>query len=308
MEFQYYPMLLFISFFSLIVFNSAQEPSLSPDSPPNLQSSSSPTLALSTDEVYIPQTIYTPSISDPPSESIAPSTEGVPPPLAYSTDHFSIPPGAYPPSEAVPPFNSDAPESALPFASSADHVSLPPDTYSPTESDAQSESIASSITTDSNAPSESVPSSTNIHPTIKKIADSTDFPDLFVSTVVPLLKGKSDITSVLEVAMKVSTDLTNSALLAAKKAAEMPGTPPEMISILGDCSDSYDTAVYNFQHAMDALAAHDIGTMNTMLTAVLTDVGDCEDGFTGMSSPLSAYAEKVTKMTSNCLAIISLIH
>ncbi|CAK9145652.1 unnamed protein product [Ilex paraguariensis] len=157
-------------------------------------------------------------------------------------------------------------------------------------------------------PPVSVPPSTNIDPTIEKICASTDYPDLCLSTVTPLLKGKNDIVSVLEVAIKASTNSTNLGLIMAKKLANMPGNTPEMVSILNDCTNSYDTALYNFRNAMDAFPGRDIGTMNTMLSAVITNVGDCEDGLSGMDSPLSNCADKVIKMTSNCLAIISLIH
>jgi len=53
--------------------------------------------------------------------------------------------------------------------------------------------------------------------------------------------------------------------------------------------------------------ARDIGTINTMLSAALTDFVTCEDEFSGETSELSPYDDKGTKMASNCLAIASLI-
>ncbi|KAL6548199.1 hypothetical protein OROGR_008620 [Orobanche gracilis] len=91
--------------------------------------------------------------------------------------------------------------------------------------------------------------------------------------------------------------------------ADAPGVPPELASVLRDCKDSYDDAVYNFESTIDAFPRRDIGTMNSMLSAVITDVGDCEDGFSGFGeeSPFSSVADRLTNMTSNCLAIVSLL-
>jgi len=89
----------------------------------------------------------------------------------------------------------------------------------------------------------------------------------------------------------------------------MPGVPPQVASIVRDCKDSYDEAMSNFEKAMNALPEGDFGTVNIMLSAVITDIGDCEDGLSGTGStfPISDYAEKLTNMTSNCLAIASLM-
>jgi len=89
----------------------------------------------------------------------------------------------------------------------------------------------------------------------------------------------------------------------------MPGVPPQVASIVRDCKDSYDEAMSNFEKAMNALPERDFGTVNIMLSAVITDMGDCEDGLSSTRSifPISDYAEKLTNMTSNCLAIASLI-
>lgn len=108
--------------------------------------------------------------------------------------------------------------------------------------------------------------------------------------------------------MEVGTKATKVALSLAKRLAKRPGTPPYMVSILKECKESYDSALYNYEEAMIALPKRDIGRMNSMLSAVITDVGDCEDEFSGEKSPLLMYGDRVTKMTSNCLAIVSLIH
>ncbi|PIN07783.1 Pectinesterase [Handroanthus impetiginosus] len=151
--------------------------------------------------------------------------------------------------------------------------------------------------------------SNDINPKLKQICESTDHPSLCLATVAPFLKGKVDVPSVLEVAIKASDKLAKYAFSLAKSFTEKPGTPPELASVLEECKDSYDTVVYNFQNTIDAFQRRDIGTMNSMLSAVITDVGDCEDAFSGLGaeSPLWGIADKLTNMTSNCLAVVSLL-
>lgn len=96
--------------------------------------------------------------------------------------------------------------------------------------------------------------------------------------------------------------------LAVALAAKLASMPSPLASIYGDCKDSYNDAVENFESAKDALVTGDVGTMNSMLSAAITDFGDCDDGLLGQSSPLLDVDLALIHMTSNCLAIVSLIH
>lgn len=152
--------------------------------------------------------------------------------------------------------------------------------------------------------------SVQLSPKIKEICDSTDHPLLCQSTISPSLKGNdADVSSVLKVAIDVTTKLADAGFSFAKRVADKEDNPPELASVLKDCRDSYDSVVYNFENAKSAFPERDMGTMNSMLSAVITNVGDCEDFFAqaGMDSPFSGLADKLTNMTSNCLAIISLM-
>lgn len=152
--------------------------------------------------------------------------------------------------------------------------------------------------------------SVGTEPELKKICDSTDHPILCLSTIGPLVKGKVTVDSALDIAVRASNEFAKQGLAVVKQLAKKAGTPADVLSTLKDCKDSYETAVDNFEKTLEAFAAHDIGTMRSMLSAVITFVGDCEDEFAQMqsSSPLSTYAQKLTEMTSNCLAITSLTH
>ncbi|KAJ8528868.1 hypothetical protein K7X08_030608 [Anisodus acutangulus] len=140
----------------------------------------------------------------------------------------------------------------------------------------------------------------------KKICDNTDYPDLCTATVAPFLRGNTvNVQQVLEVAMKASDQFAKLGFAAFKRASESPATPPKTKKMLKTCLDSWDTVLYNYEQAIEALRINDSGRMSTTLSAAITDISDCEDAFEGVVSPLIGYGEKMTKMTSNCLAIVS---
>ncbi|KAF7151272.1 hypothetical protein RHSIM_Rhsim02G0004500 [Rhododendron simsii] len=156
---------------------------------------------------------------------------------------------------------------------------------------------------------EAVPQSLHTDPSLKKICAATDFPEVCISSIAPLLNGKTDPISVVELAIKAATEHTQVAVATATKIATSPGIAPDIASTISDCKDSYDDALDNFQKALDALSSRDVGTMNSMLSAAITDFSDNDDFLAGKaSSPvLLEFNAKLSKMTSNCLAIVSLI-
>ncbi|KAK9121183.1 hypothetical protein Syun_018800 [Stephania yunnanensis] len=57
------------------------------------------------------------------------------------------------------------------------------------------------------------------------------------------------------------------------------GPDPKIKKALQDCSDSYDEAVGNVNNARDSFSKNDNKATNINLTAVLDNVGTCEDSF-----------------------------
>ncbi|KAL7123763.1 hypothetical protein ABFS83_14G004100 [Erythranthe nasuta] len=149
-----------------------------------------------------------------------------------------------------------------------------------------------------------------VDPNLKKICEYTDHPALCFSTVTPLLKGgKANANTVLEVAVKAGETLAKSAYAVVKSLAAKPGTPPDVFSTLKDCKDGYETVVDNYEETLGSFSVHDLGTVRAKLSGILTWIGDCEDEFHDMGaiSPLTGYAQMLTNMTSNCLAISELL-
>ncbi|TYI92462.1 hypothetical protein E1A91_D02G072700v1 [Gossypium mustelinum] len=121
-------------------------------------------------------------------------------------------------------------------------------------------------------------------PQIKSLCAKTEYPDLCLTTIAPFFNGKTDIASVT-------------------------------ISGLKGCYEMYDDALDNMQNAMDAIPVHDIGTIETMVSAAITDYGTCDDGFTRQPnpvpdgvSPMVDINENLQNIGSIILAITDLLH
>lgn len=318
--------LLILSFSLLAVYHSAQSdlsPAVSPPKP-NSSPESSPVQSPSPGPATEPADGPT-AISPEPADGPTPISSPSPSPAEAKdlSNDVASPPSidSDPPSTSISPV-ADGPTESDDWSTDSDDES----TYSddgPTVSDVGStksddgfmvNDVGSTVSNDGNdGPDLSFSTifsqSSQVNPKVKEICDSTDHPALCLATVVPFLKGKDDIPSVLEVVIDAGAKLSNYGLTLTKSLAEKPDTPPEVVSVLNDCKESYDTAVTNFQNTIDAFRERDIGTMNSMLSAVITDVEDCEDGFSGLGekSMLSDLAGKLTNITSNCLAIVSLL-
>ncbi|KAF7145896.1 hypothetical protein RHSIM_Rhsim04G0235100 [Rhododendron simsii] len=235
--------------------------------------------------VSVPTAAPSPSPSLEPSRVEAPTPSPTPsasPSLEPSTVEAPTPSPSLSPSPSLGPSTVEASTPAP--VPSQNYISFPPS---------------------SNPPSQpaSGPSSTN-H-ALESICKSTDYPDLCISTISPFLDGPTDPETVVGIAIKGATEHTK---IAVSLAAKLALAPSPLASVYGDCKDSYDDALENFESAMNALAVGDVGTMNSMLSAAITDFSDCDDGLLGKSSPLLDVDSALSQMTSNCLAITSLIH
>ncbi|KAB2040222.1 hypothetical protein ES319_D02G068000v1 [Gossypium barbadense] len=154
-------------------------------------------------------------------------------------------------------------------------------------------------------------------PQIKSLCAKTEYPDLCLTTIAPFFNGKTDIASVVEMLIKAGTEQTKQANATATKMAADPkyADDPKTISGLKGCYEMYDDALDNMQNAMDAIPVHDIGTIETMVSAAITDYGTCDDGFTRQPnpvpdgvSPMVDINENLQNIGSIILAITDLLH
>ncbi|CAB4274906.1 unnamed protein product [Prunus armeniaca] len=278
---------LIILFFFLLCFNFAQAvckprnlnlryltiPSTSPNSPSNSQPAMPPT--------------------KPQPGQFFPSWRPAGPPPSRTASAPN--PSSQPPEKPPPAGNS---------------ISLSPSSTSFLRhpSDNPKDSPRSNLFTQSTYP-KSASSFVPPNPAIQQICKNTDYPDICVSSVAPFLPlvPKLDPVAVLEMTIKAATTHAKLSLAAASKLVLMNNIARGTAAALSDCKDMYGDALDGLQSAMDAIQSRDIGTINSMLSGVVTDAVTCGDGFEGENSPLGDYDDKLHKMASNCLAIASLI-
>ncbi|XP_010486189.1 PREDICTED: predicted GPI-anchored protein 58 [Camelina sativa] len=271
------------------------------------------------------------SESESPSPAPAPGPEVMNPITspAYSPadetdieDYPAASPEAPTPAEADIDSPAASPQSPTPTESDIiDSPAASPEAPTPAESDIDSPAASPE---DSNPPSEEddletssspspsalsgidvLSSAKNIlntpllSPEIKTICGKTDFPPLCESSVSPLLPAqlKPDVSSVLVLAIQASVNATRAAMAIVEKLAA------------DDCKELYDDALANLEDATNAVKSRDFATVNTNLSAAMTDYSTCNDGFeeAGEPNPLADVGGKLTKMVSNCLAISTLI-
>lgn len=156
-----------------------------------------------------------------------------------------------------------------------------------------------------------------VSPAVRDICHKTDYPLLCISSLLPYLaagggRGKTDVLSVLHMEIEASLHASQRALDAVSRMVEEPSTPSETKENLEVCKENYSDAIDNLKDAEAAIPTGDVGRLNSVLSAVLSDFGTCEDGFAdsapGSTSPTARYYDPLRKLASNCLAISSLIH
>ncbi|CAH2054770.1 unnamed protein product [Thlaspi arvense] len=229
-----------------------------------------------------------------PADSVSPAQ----PPAEIDMD--SPPPSLEAPTDSDSPAQSPA---EIDMVSPAPSAEAPADSVSPTNPPSQENSVVPSPTATSgktfmNKP-KNILNQPLLSPEIKSICGKTDFPPLCESSVSPLLTAqlKPDASTVLVLAIQSSINATKAAMAIVDKVAA------------ADCQELYDDAVANLEDAINAVKSRDIATVNTNLSAAMTDYSTCNDGFeeSGEPNPLAEVGDKLTNMVSNCLAISTLI-
>ncbi|KAJ0033899.1 hypothetical protein Pint_24361 [Pistacia integerrima] len=149
----------------------------------------------------------------------------------------------------------------------------------------------------------SIPSETNNIPEITKICNSTDRPALCVKFITPLYS--SDTLSVLDKTITATAHQIKLARAAITNLAKTPTLQSTKQSDYQDCKESYEDALENLQNAKNAIPQLDIGTINSMLSAAVTDFSDCDD-FSNNPHILK-FDDILRNLVSTCLVVASSI-
>ncbi|KAI3414408.1 PMEI domain-containing protein, partial [Psidium guajava] len=146
--------------------------------------------------------------------------------------------------------------------------------------------------------------------TVVDICHQTDYPDICISTVGAHLKGTANPLSMLAAEIEACTEKTKSAAAEVVKVAADPSASSADKMALRTCKENYDSALDSLSNAQKAASAHDVGTLNSELSAVITYASTCDDSFTELSlkSPVEGADRILQKLGSNCLAIATQAH
>ncbi|KAB2616354.1 hypothetical protein D8674_022942 [Pyrus ussuriensis x Pyrus communis] len=129
-----------------------------------------------------------------------------------------------------------------------------------------------------------------------------------VYTILPFEHGAADPISALQIEIKACLNRMQQALAQFKKLGGLSASDMSTVQV---CQEEYESAVDDLNGATDAIVAHDVGTIQTRLSGVITYLGTCDDAVAespGFKLPFKD-EDVVTlrKLASNCMAISTLL-
>ncbi|KAJ7973069.1 pectinesterase inhibitor-like [Quillaja saponaria] len=154
----------------------------------------------------------------------------------------------------------------------------------------------------------------NVDPTLLKICGVTDDPALCANSILPTIKaGPVDPVNVLETEIEACTNETTKVVAYIDTIVNDPKySSPMARDALDACKETYSDIRDSLKDAKKAVDGHDVGTLSTMLSAVITDIGTCDDGFVEMEIPspfeLFDVRTKLDKLAGICLSMAKLVN
>ncbi|XP_022761270.1 vegetative cell wall protein gp1-like [Durio zibethinus] len=248
-----------------------------------------------------PSHVYTP-ISQPPPSPPAPRTTSAPvPPTPPKSQSSASSPRASKASTSLPSTSSaSAPVPPMPPQETPDS--------SPDLSSLKSKLPTIQISLPIVSLNSGAGSKIVSDPEIKSLCGKTDQPALCLATISPFFNGKTDLASVIGMLIKAGIEQTKQAIATAAKMATDPKySNPKTLSKLNDCKEIYDDALDNMQEAIEAIPLKDVGTIETMISAAISDYGTCDDGFTGQPNPIPEGVSPMAKINENLMNIAGVI-
>ncbi|KAJ4850338.1 hypothetical protein Tsubulata_037454 [Turnera subulata] len=149
---------------------------------------------------------------------------------------------------------------------------------------------------------------TSKDPTLQKLCGATDHPEACLSTIGPFLKGSADPDNILRTGIQGINKVFELAMNTAEKLMKDPSLSNWVKQCLDVCIESFDSGLSDNEKALAALNDKDMGTLQTMLSAAISDVSSCTDAFAeqaGTESPLKGMEQQLDKLASNNMAICS---
>ncbi|XP_077240377.1 putative invertase inhibitor [Tasmannia lanceolata] len=121
---------------------------------------------------------------------------------------------------------------------------------------------------------------------------------------------KTDVKGLAEISINLSIIQATEAISQLRTLIMNNSNDAYTDGCLKDCLDDYIDAVGNLRECNKAFSEGSYGTVNTLVTAAMSDSGACEDGFQekpGYVSPLIGRSDFFNKLCSNSLSITNLL-
>lgn len=143
-----------------------------------------------------------------------------------------------------------------------------------------------------------------------EICDVTSNPQLCKSSISSHMEGSTiDPKSALKTEIEESIKEVQKAIATLNSLTKDSAASHAEVECYDTCLENFDMAVEDLKAGLESIDAGDTGRMESVLTAVLTDLMTCDDTFAemGVDSPLDNLSTKMNKFASNCLAISKLL-
>lgn len=138
----------------------------------------------------------------------------------------------------------------------------------------------------------------------------TSNPQLCRTSIASHINGPTvDPTTALKTEIEQSIKEVSKAIATLNTLRKDSAASNAEIACYDTCLENFDMAIEDLKAGLESIDVHDNGRMESVLTAVLTDLMTCDDTFAemGVDSPLDSLSAKMSKYASNCLAISKLL-
>ena len=142
------------------------------------------------------------------------------------------------------------------------------------------------------------------------ICDVTSNPQLCKTSISSHIEGtKVDPASALKTEIDESIKEVAKAIATLNSLRKDSAASETEIACYDTCLENFEMAIDDLKAGVESINARDAGRMESVLTAVMTDLTTCDDTFAemGVDSPLDSLSTKMSKYASNCLAISKLL-
>ncbi|CAA7408538.1 unnamed protein product [Spirodela intermedia] len=140
-----------------------------------------------------------------------------------------------------------------------------------------------------------------------RLCSRTDYPTLCMAVGKRLGGSVPSADALVRATIQVAMQKTHEAKATAARLGAAPSRDRYAKGNVETCRRSYDSALADLQTSLRALRSRSLADLRINLSAVITDVGTCDDGFmesaAGRRSPFAGVNGAIHKFASNGLAL-----